>query len=263
MPLWAYHLSPFSLAILMIAVIELVSILGLILTRRLLLPRLRLHEGVNDAISGTVQAIGVFYGITVGLIAVGVWDTNSSSTELVSREAAAIGVLYRDLGGYPEPMRSSMQNKLKEYTVIVIEQVWPSQKLGHPLNVGKPLLDELQSTLYAFGPSNTSQSAIHGETLKAFNNLIEARRLRMGAVDSGLSDVMWAVIWLGAVISISVAYLYKIEDLKLHIILVALMSGFLAILLFMIVINDRPFFGYASIPPDPYKLVLETAMQGH
>jgi hypothetical protein len=38
---------------------------------------------------------------------------------------------------------------------------------------------------------------------------------------------------------------------------VALMAGFLAIVLFMIVINDKPFFGYTGVSPDPYKLILE------
>ena len=35
------------------------------------------------------------------------------------------------------------------------------------------------------------------------------------------------------------------------------MGGFLAIVLFMIIINDRPFYGSVSISPDPYKLILE------
>lgn len=68
---------------------------------------------------------------------------------------------------------------------------------------------------------------------------------------------MWAVIWLGALISIGVAYFYRIEDAKLHAALVVLMSGFLALVLFMITINDKPFYGYVSIPPTPYQLILD------
>jgi hypothetical protein len=68
---------------------------------------------------------------------------------------------------------------------------------------------------------------------------------------------MWAVIWVGAAISIGVAYLYKIDDAKLHAVLVALMGGFLAIVLFMILINDKPFYGYVAISPEPYQLVLD------
>jgi hypothetical protein len=68
---------------------------------------------------------------------------------------------------------------------------------------------------------------------------------------------MWMVIWVGAAISIGVAYLYKIDDPKIHAMLIALMAGFLAMVIFMIVINDRPFSGKNGIPPDSYKLILD------
>ena len=87
----------------MVVFIESVALIGLVLVRRLLIPRLHYDRDANDAVSGTVQAIGVFYGITVGLIAVGVWNTNSNASELVSKEAASIGALYRDVCGYPLP----------------------------------------------------------------------------------------------------------------------------------------------------------------
>jgi hypothetical protein len=35
------------------------------------------------------------------------------------------------------------------------------------------------------------------------------------------------------------------------------MAGFLAIVIFMIVINDKPFYGSVSVSADPYKLILE------
>ena len=245
----------------MVIAIETLSLIGLFLTRRFLLPRFHFHDGVNDAISGTVQAIGVFYGITVGLIAIGVWNTNSSASELVSKEAAAIGALYRDLGGYPSPQREELRAKLRDYTVFTIEQAWPAQTQGRLLNGGTELLDHFQSQLYAFEPKSSGQTALHSETLSAYNKLIEYRRLRIDAVSSGLSSIMWSVIWIGAAISIGVAYLYRIEDPKLHGILVFLMAGFLAIVLFMIVINDKPFYGAVSISADPYKLILERVIQ--
>lgn len=257
MPHWAYDIATFKLVLIMVTVIEAVSLLGLTLARRFLLPHLRFHDGVNDAISGTVQAIGVFYGITVGLIAVGVWNTNSNAHDLVSKEAASIGSLYRDVSGYPEPVRSSLQAGLGEYTHAVIDQVWPAQRQGIILDAGTRILNQFQNTLVTFEPATAGQAALHSETLRAYNNMIEARRLRINAVGDGLSQVMWMVIWVGAAISIGVAYLYKIDDPKLHLILVGLMAGFLAFVIFMIVINDRPFSGPNGIPPRSYQLILD------
>jgi hypothetical protein len=259
MPLWIYEIPPLQAALIIMVFVEAVSLVGLIWVRRFVVHRIHYSEGVNDAISGTVQAIGVFYGITVGLIAVGVWNTNSNASDLVSKEASSIGALFRDVSSYPAPLRDELRGKLREYSVFIVEQAWPAQKKGQGqvLDGGRRIMDDFQNKLYAFEPSTPGQAALHSETLRAYNTLIEYRRLRIDAVGSGLSGVMWAVIWVGAVISIGVAYFYKIEDPWLHAILIALMGGFLAIVLFMIVVNDKPFYGYGGVSSDPYKLILE------
>src|SRR5215213_5946333 len=59
-----------QLVLMMVPAIEAVALICLLLTRRFVPPRLHFHDGLNDAISGTVQTIGMFYGLTVGLIAV-------------------------------------------------------------------------------------------------------------------------------------------------------------------------------------------------
>jgi hypothetical protein len=260
-PLWVYHLSPLSMALTMVATVEVASLVGLLLVRRFVVRRIRFHDGVNDAISGVVAVIGVFYGITVGLLAIGVWNTWANASELVSKEAAAIAAVHQDVRGYPKPARQKLEAELREYTRVVIEEVWPAQQRGNLLEIDERALNEFQDLLHAFEPSSVSQTSLHNETLAAFDRLIEQRRLRLDAVHSGLSGVMWAVIWVGAVISIVVTYLYDIRDLTLHFILVALMSGFLAIVIFTIGVNDKPFFGRISIPPDSYTLVLQKLIE--
>lgn len=258
MPIWIYELSPFREALVIIAFVELISIAGLLVARRYVVPRFHYSEGINDAVSGTVQAIGVFYGITVGLIAVGIWNTNSAASDLVSREAASIATMFRDTGGYPSPLREELRAGLREYTVFIINEAWPAQQKGKEVERGRTLMDDFQARLYSYSPTNPSQVALHTETLRAYNSLLDYRRLRIDAVsNSGLSETMWAVIWMGAAISIGVAYFYKIADPKLHIVLVVLMAGFLAVVLFMITINDKPFYGAVGISSDPYKDVLE------
>jgi len=171
--------------------------------------------------------------------------------------------LYRDVSGYPSPLREELRKELRDYTVFVIERAWPAQKRreGQRIDEGTLILDDFQHKLHSFQPANAGQTAIHAETLGAYNTLLEYRRLRIDAVASGLSGVMWAVIWVGAAISIGIAYFFNIPDIKLHAILVALMGGFLAMVLFMIIINDKPFYGAVSISSDPYKLILERVIE--
>lgn len=257
MPLWYYAFNPLFAAIITMAFVEAVSLVGLFLARRFLVPRFHYSEGINDAVSGTVQAIGVFYGITVGLIAVGVWNTNSTAADLVSKEASAIGGLYRDVSDLPAPLNRELCDKLRDYTEFVINQQWPAQRQGKILDGGTHIIDDVQSKLFAFEPTTAGQANLHSEALRGFNVLADSRRRRLDAVSSGLSGTMWGVIWVGAVFSIGVAYLFNIQDAKMHALLVGLMGGFLAIVLFMIAINDRPFYGAASVPTDSYQLILD------
>jgi hypothetical protein len=252
-----YHIPPWLLATVMILIFEIFSLGGLLLVRRYVLPRLHFHDGVNDAISGTVQSIGVFYGITVGLIAVGAWTNYQNSLGLVSQEAAAIGVLYRDAGGYAEPTRTQLQTSLRDYTENLINVTWPAQQRGQILSTNVAVVTDIQTTLLAFEPTTENQKIIQAETLSAFNNLVNARRLRIDAVRGELSPVMWSVIWLGAAITIAVGFFFFIEDPKLHMVLTGLTAAFIGIVLFVIVINSRPFVGGFSIQPDSYRVILD------
>ena len=58
MPIWLYEVPPLVTAIVMVVFVEALSLIGLFLARRFLLPRFHYSDGINDAVSGTVQAIG-------------------------------------------------------------------------------------------------------------------------------------------------------------------------------------------------------------
>jgi hypothetical protein len=261
MPLWLYGIPIWLLAALTVAFFVAVSLLGLFLTRRMVLPRLRFHDGVNDAVSGTVQAIGVFYGLTVGLIAVGVWQSYSSAAGLASSEAAVLASLYRDVSGFTEPERSMLQSELVSYTRAVIEQDWPVHRQGIATVPSTDIVDGFQSVLTRYEPKTPGQEALYAEALSAFNQFAQARRLRIDAARGGLSGAMWGVIWIGAAISIGVGYLFHLEDAKLHALLIALIASFLGIVVFVIMINDRPFSGSTGLSPASYEIVLDRVMR--
>lgn len=262
MPEFIYTLSLLPLALVLFLSIQAVALAGLFLTRRFLLPRLEFHDGYNDAVGGTVQAIGVFYGVTVGLIAVSVWNNYASGSEMASREASAIAALYRDVSMFPEPSRGQMREEVRVYTETVVKVVWPAQKRGQASKEGTRVMDKLQNILASFQPADEGQSIRYAEALRAFNLLCERRRMRLDAVGGALSQTMWAVIWVGAVISIGVAYFFDLKDARMHALLVGLMAAFLALVVLMIVINDRPFFGTFGVGPDSYQLILDTLIHG-
>jgi hypothetical protein len=143
------------------------SIVGLALFQWLIVGRLRLTGEVNNDIIFFASAIAVFYSLTVGLIAVGVWTTYTEVENTVSAEATAIGCFYRDISGYPEPTRTRLQTQVRDYTVFLIEQAWPAQRRGKSTDVATRRLS--RAGLVRFEPATPGQQILHAETFRQYN----------------------------------------------------------------------------------------------
>lgn len=233
---------------------------GLAVVRRHVLPRLRVH--IEDAEFGgaMVASIMVFYGLAMALIAMNVFETYSDVSRIASREATALGALYRDVSGYPEPVRGRLQGELRAYTYQVIHEAWPLQRRGMIPEGGVERMNRFQAVLVAVEPVTESQKLLFAETLRAYNVMIEARRLRIDAVDVRLPGVMWIVIVVGAFISLSATFFFKVDDARLHAIQVVLLALFIGLIIFMIFAFDRPFMGDLGVPATPYQLIHDQLM---
>jgi hypothetical protein len=239
----------------------LLAVGGLLLVRRRVLPKLRIHIEDSEFSGSLVQSVMVFYGLAVALISVNVWQTYGDVSKIISQEATALAALYRDVSGYPEPVRAQLQDELRDYVRYVIEEAWPLQQRGKIPTGGVARVNRFQDKLTAFEPASEGQKLLHGETLRAYNHMIEARRLRLDAVETGLPTVMWIVIVLGSAISLSAAFFFRVDDVRLHGILVTLLALFMGLVIFMILVLDRPFRGDLGLSARPYQLIHDDLMK--
>ncbi len=236
------------------------SIAGLWIVRRFVLPRMKVSGEDSEFTGALVQAIMVFYGLAVALVAVNVWETHSEVSGMVSHEASRLGGLYRDVRGYPEPIRTELQDELRGYTDYLINEAWDLQRQGiHPRG-GVEWMDRFQTTLCAFEPSTPGQQVLHGEALGAYNLLIDARRLRLDAMLVKLPPALWSVIHFGALISLASTFFFKVGDFRLHAIQVLLLAVFIGLVITLVLAFDQPFVGELGIGPEPYEFVREQLM---
>jgi len=244
-----------------IASLCLFSLIGLRVVRRHVLTRLRVHTEDSEFSGAMLQSVMVFYGLAVALIAVSVWQTYSDTSKTVSEEATSLAGIYRDVSSYPEPVRTQMQDELREYTQYIIQEAWPLQRRGEVPSGGVGLMNRFQATLVAFEPTTESQKLLHAETLRAYNETIKARRLRLDAVGTGLPRIMWAVIVIGAFIGLAACFFFRVEDRRFHEAEVLLLAVFIGLVIFMILSLDRPFRGDLGIGPGPYQLIYDQLMK--
>ena len=154
-----------------------------------------------------------------------------------------------------------MQSELRDYTLDLIHTAWPLLQHGKmPVN-GIVFMNQFQATLISFEPATEGQKILHAEALHAYNNLIQARRLRLDAGDIGLPGVMWSVILAGAIIGLVSTFFFRVEDARLHGILVTLLAGFMGLVIFMILALDRPYRGDMGVGPQSYQLIYDQLMK--
>jgi hypothetical protein len=208
-----------------------------------------------------VQSVMVFYGLAMALIAVNVFQTYSDVSKIISQEATTLAALYRDVSAYPEPERTRLQAELRSYTDQVIHGAWPLQRRGQVPSAGVEYMTRFQAILARAEPATEGQKLLFGEALRAYNTMTLARRMRVDAVGTGLPAVMWLVILAGAFISLTTAFFFKVEDERLHAILVTLLAMFMGMVIFMILALDRPFMGDLGLSPAPYQLIYDQLMK--
>jgi hypothetical protein len=76
-----------------------------------------------------------------------------------------------------------------------------------------------------------------------------------------LPDLLWGVLLVGALISMSSVFYFKVEDARLHGILAVLLATFIGMVMRMIVSLDRPFHRELGIGADSYHLVYDQFMK--
>ena len=258
---WVYDLPNWVFALLCIGTFMGFGLAGLPLTRAF---AKRVHaedHSHNDIVGFYLAAVTVFYGITLGLVAVGTWNNYSMVQDRVDREAQTIASLYRDVAAYPAPLSAQLQEDLRSYVREVVDHSWPLQRRGIMPVGTNAILGQLQAHLLHFAPKDLGEQVLHAEAFKQFNQLVEARRARLDSINTSLPRSLWWMVLLGAVICITVTFFFDMRSMSMHRWMTALMSGLLGLMIFLIATLDNPFRGKVSVGPSSIETVYQTVMK--
>jgi Protein of unknown function (DUF4239) len=258
---WIYEIPNWLLGLSTVAVFNVVAVGGLLLTRPLARSILEGSGRHNDIVSFFFAGIGVFYGLAMGLIAVATWENFTSIDGAVGKEAASLTALFRDLDSYAPPNRARLENALREYTRFVIAKDWPAHRQGLTNEEGTLLLDRFENDVMSFEPATEREKMNHAEVLHSLNEVVEARRLRLQSVTTGLPASIWTVVLIGALLNFMLTYLFWVENRLLHVLLVSLLATAIALLVFLTAAMDNPYRGEFSVSADVFQTVLDAVMR--
>src|SRR5213078_619646 len=120
-----------------------------------------------------------------------------------------------------------------------------------------PAMEKLLTVFYQLDEKSVPNKEIYAEALKRLNNLAEYRRLRIFAGNDTVPAVVWLVLLVGSVISISYTYFFGMKNLRAQYLIAGSLTVTITMILFLIYVLDHPFTGTSKVSSEPLKQVME------
>ncbi len=187
---WVYDLPNWLFFVLTVSFFVGFSLLGAFLFSNKLEKMLGLTVEHNSIVSTFLGLSSVFYGITLGLIAVATFENFNGTEEKVTNESSALAALYRDVSILENEERIELRKTLRNYTDYVVNIAWPLQRNGIIPKGGTALMDSFQNQFAKYTPVSEKDKIVYSEVFDQFNVLIEKRRLRLIAVNTCLPSTI-------------------------------------------------------------------------
>jgi hypothetical protein len=254
------QMHPVLLFILMIGFSALLAILStLIFRKHITLKVLRSH---NEVTGFLFLAIASFYALLLSFVVLVVWDQLNETHSNASKEGSSALGLYRDIKFYPDTIESKkLMTIYLDFVYNVIDDEFPNMEKMQSSTKTTMSLNDVFYKMERLNPKNSFQIQLVSEMFHHLNELSTYRGLRTSAIDTEIPSPMWLPIILGAIITVFCAMLLDIEHIKMHVALNSLLSVFIGMFLFTIILLDHPYTGSLSIKPVSYQKIFEVEQQ--
>lgn len=242
------------------------SVGGLLVTRRVVMRTLADKGHRNEVVGYYLSAVGVFYGISVGLIAVASWQSYSDIDSRVSEEAATLQAVRNDVLTLPDS--TELVRYLDNYTEFVIHCAWDAQAEGGvsgfeipishadtALRLDSAFIRPFRQALNTFSPKDAGQANVQAEAMRKFSDLLRLRQVRLHSVSGALPDIVWWIVLFGGALNIAITWLFIVQSIRAHVMLNISIATMIGVLIFLISAMDEPFRGSLRVTSDAFKEV--------
>jgi hypothetical protein len=249
-----YGMPTWEMAVWVVALTVALSLLGVLITIRILPPDLRRKH--NEFVGFNSALVGVFFAVLLAFIAVSAWESFGKAGDTAATEASLTGDLARDANLFPEPLRTELLNDVRDYVEIVLDKEWPAMADGIELgDEGWRPMNKFHRDLVSFRTTDPIQIAMFSEVLKRMNEFYDARRIRILAAEDHIDPAVWWVVLFGSAGTIVMTLLFGMESLKVHLFMTGSVAASIGLVIVLIIAFDYPFRGEVQISPDAFRNV--------
>ncbi|HEU0274854.1 MAG TPA: DUF4239 domain-containing protein [Candidatus Udaeobacter sp.] len=203
------------------------------------------------------NAFGLFYGVLLAFVVFVTWSGYDDATKNLQLEANEVADVFHITQTFPDPVGETMRQTLLDYVTSVYNDELRRMSEGQISLHSNEAMLKLITVFYHIDEKSLPNDAIYAETLKRLNNLAEYRRLRIFAGNDTVPAVVWLVLLVGSVISISYTYFFGMKNIRAQYLIAGSLTVTITLILFLIYVLDHPFTGTSRVSSEPLKQVMQ------
>jgi hypothetical protein len=260
---WIYDRPTWQVGLVIKVIFLGLSLTGLVATRGVISKYFHKSQEADQAVSAIFGAIGMLYGLLLGLVAVATWQNYDKIYDLVDEESASIIQLYRCVSVLDDPSHQAILEDIESYTKQIMAVEWPAQKHGASPSGGTDLMTTLHQKIAHLEPKARNQPIIYTEAVSAFSDMVKARRMRIDGVNLRIPPIFWLIIIGGAFLNIPILFFFDLPSFRTHLLLTGCYVFYLSGIVTVIVVLDNPLRGEVSVSSAPFKSALDVMASIH
>jgi hypothetical protein len=205
------------------------------------------RQAHNDLIGWQLNIIGTTYAVILGFMLYTVWTNFGEANLNVDLEANALRNLYRLGEGLPQPQRDQVRTLVRAYADAVVGEDWAEMASGDLPDKSHIINQELWKTIMTVRAATTTEAVAEDHAITELSSLTEHRRTRLLQSAYRLPAIFWAVLLVGALLTIVSASMFGSPNAKLHALQVFSFTLLITLVLLAIADVNLPFRGWVHI----------------
>lgn len=244
----------------LVVVANALAISGLLLSRRIL----RRHDLISTHEVGgfLLSVVGTMYAVILGLIVVDSLAKFQQGRQTTEQEANALTSIVLMANQFPAEARDRIQKNALEYADLVVDREWPLLDDGVFSHEAQDTALRLIESVTRFEPKTQREQSNYEEALDAAVVLWNSRRSRVVTASHGIPSPEWFVLVAGGIITVTFTYFFKLEHLRIQVVMTGLVATIIALNLYMVLGFGYPFSGDVKVDCDSFA-VTRTVITRH
>ena len=248
------HVPVVTLGVAMVFSAVALSIIGLLIVWRFV-PR-QLFKAHNDMAAAIFQAIAMSYTVLLAFVVVISWQNFDKAILCTETEANCLVDLYRSSAALGQPFEGEVRSLIKEYVNVVINEEWALLARGEESAKARMVLRDMWKLYTGYEPKTETEKIFFAESVRKLDDLREMRRLRIIDSRTGIHPVLWFVLVVGAITTVSFTFFFGSDKFITHAIMASILGVLIALILLTILSFDFPFTGSVRIEPKMFQQVI-------